>query len=435
MAELVAKYQQYEEYKDSGIESTPEIPNHWIAGKVKYVTESLNSVRVPLSSEERGSKKGEYPYYGASGIIDYVDDYLFDEETILFGEDGANLISRSTPLAFLANGKYWVNNHAHILRTKDGVNDYWVMCFENMDVTAFISGSAQPKLTAEALGDLKIVYPPTIAERKEIANFLDHETAQIDTLIEKQQTLIQLLKEKRQAVISHAVTKGLNPDAPMKDSGVEWLGEVPQGWKVATVRRYLLEHRQGYYTSDSYVDDGTKLLRITDLRDLGKIDTNDSPKVPKSASLNNYLLKEGDVVFARTGGAGSFGVIPEVKEDIAYASYLIRFRFLPKFFNTNYLRFMFIADSFQLAVKQNIHGGVNQNIHAEDIKNTFVASPPLDEQEKISTYLDIQTNSYAKLIANAEQAIQLMQERRTALISAAVTGKIDVRGWVAPDSK
>src|SRR5699024_10529946 len=129
------------------------------------------------------------------------------------------------------------------------------------------------------------------------------------------------------------------------------------------------------------------------------------PKVPEHKSLKNYLLKEGDVVFARTGGAGSFGVVPKLEEEVAYASYLIRFRFLPKCFDTNYLRYMLIADSFQLAVKQNIHGGVNQNIHAEDIKNTYVACPPILDQQQISSYLDEQTEKYSQLINKASYQI------------------------------
>ncbi|MDN3398869.1 restriction endonuclease subunit S [Psychrobacter sp. APC 3426] len=448
----MAKYQQYAEYKDSGVEWLGEIPKDWgvthlkfvasIVGRIGFrgytvddiVNEGQGAIVLSPSNVHDDQFSLEKKSYLSWAKYFESPEIMVEENDILLVKTGSTF-GKSTIVREV--GEPMTINPQMVLIKKSSIDSRFLSyLFNSSLIKAKIevsnTGSGMPTMTQENINNFPIPLPATKIDIK-IANFLDHETAQIDTLIEKQQTLIQLLKEKRQAVISHAVTKGLNPDAPMKDSGVEWLGEVPQGWKVATVRRYLLEHRQGYYTSDSYVDDGTKLLRITDLRDLGKIDTNDSPKVPKSASLNNYLLKEGDVVFARTGGAGSFGVIPEVKEDIAYASYLIRFRFLPKFFNTNYLRFMFIADSFQLAVKQNIHGGVNQNIHAEDIKNTFVASPPLDEQEKISTYLDIQTNSYAKLIANAEQAIQLMQERRTALISAAVTGKIDVRGWRASE--
>src|SRR3990167_6410345 len=103
---MAGKYRAYPEYKDSGVEPYPKIPTNWIAGKVKHVTENLDKRRIPLSGEERGTRQGEFPYYGASGIIDFVDAYLFDETTILFGEDGANLLARSTPLAFLAKGRY-----------------------------------------------------------------------------------------------------------------------------------------------------------------------------------------------------------------------------------------------------------------------------------------------------------------------------------------
>jgi type I restriction enzyme S subunit len=285
-------------------------------------------------------------------------------------------------------------------------------------------------ISFEQFGAIALPYPAG-DEQAAIAAFLDHETAKIDALIEKQQRLIELLKEKRQAVISHAVTKGLNPNAPMKDSGVEWLGEVPAHWEVATARRFLLEHKQGYYSTEDYVDDGVKLLRITDLRDLGEIDSSNSPRVKRTDALKIFLLRKGDVVFARTGGAGSFGVVPDQHEDLAYASYLIRFRFAHTYISYHYLRFMLASDNFQLAVKENIHGGVNQNLHAEDIKNTFIAVPPIEEQEQISTYLSRQSAKYSHLIAKAESTVELMQERRSALISAAVTGKINVRDWQA----
>ena len=432
----MGKYKQYEEYKESGFESTPEMPNHWIAGKVKYVTESLNSVRVPLSSEERGSKKGEYPYYGASGIIDYVDDYLFDEETILFGEDGANLISRSTSLAFLANGKYWVNNHAHILRTKDGVNDYWVMCFENMDVTAFISGSAQPKLTAEALGDLQIVYPPTIAERKEIANFLDHETAQIDTLIDKQQTLIQLLKEKRQAVISHAVTKGLNPDAPMKDSGVKWLGEVPEHWSISKLKWRANTTSGGTPTTSKYelyYEDGyIPWIRTTDLNN-DKL--NETPIMITAKAVRDSacsLLPKNSVLLAMYGGAGSIGKHSllnfESTINQAVCGVLPSEDFEPDYLH----RFYEFYRPFWMIGAAGTRK--DPNIGQDNIKEAKVLIPPLEEQKKIADYLDKMQSHFDSLTVNAERAIQLMQERRTALISAAVTGKIDVRGWRASES-
>ncbi len=169
------------------------------------------------------------------------------------------------------------------------------------------------------------------------------------------------------------------------------------------------------------MDDGLKLLRITDLRDLGEIDILNCPMVKQNESTDLFKLKKGDVVFARTGGAGSFGVITKNYENLIYASYLIRFRFMDVKFESNYLRYLCLSDSFQLSVKQNIHGGVNQNIHAEDIKDTVICTPPLLEQNQITKFLDQETAKINLLIAKQEKLIELLKEKRQAVISQAVT--------------
>jgi type I restriction enzyme S subunit len=128
--------------KDSGVEWLGEVPTHWTVCAIKHQLKSLDSRRIPLSAEERGDRQGDYRYYGASGVIDYIDDYLFDEATVLVGEDGANLVNRSTPLAFSATGKYWVNNHAHILKPDDGLVEFWAEAIEHVDVNPIVSGSA-----------------------------------------------------------------------------------------------------------------------------------------------------------------------------------------------------------------------------------------------------------------------------------------------------
>jgi type I restriction enzyme S subunit len=422
---LSRKYTAYPEYVPSGVDSTPEMPSHWIAGKVKYVTDSLDKIRVPLSSEERGSRKGEYPYYGASGIIDYVDDYLFDEETILFGEDGANLIARSSPLAFLAKGKYWVNNHAHILRTKDGVNNFWVMSFENIDVRTVVSGSAQPKLTAEALGDLELVYPPTISEREQIANFLDHETAKIDTLIDKQQQLITLLKEKRQAVISHAVTKGLNPNAPMRDSGVEWLGVVPEHWEVTRakfVSNIFVPQRNKPDLNDLT---GIAWATMEDMKNHYINSTKQFVSFDASKVAGSKTLKAGSVI---ASCVGNFGVTAINKVDVIINQQLQAF--VPTGIKSEYLReivsistvyFEFIGTAATLVY-------VNQ----QGFENLPVLVPSEGEQNDICAFVDKECDKFDKLMQLCETTTHLLKERRTALISAAVTGKIDVRNWIAP---
>ncbi|MBO2547360.1 restriction endonuclease subunit S [Shewanella algae] len=192
--------------KDSGVEWLGQVPEHWIVSSLKYVFQSLDAKRVPLSAEQRGHRQGRFPYYGASGIIDSVDDYIFDEDCVLVGEDGANLLARSTPLAFVATGKYWVNNHAHILRMVDGLNDYWAAVINNVDISTSVTGSAQPKLTAEALGNIQIAYPPSVEEREAIQDYLSGLTPSFEIAMNKGVRQVDLLQERRTALISAAVT-------------------------------------------------------------------------------------------------------------------------------------------------------------------------------------------------------------------------------------
>ncbi len=190
---------------DSGVEWLGEIPEHWEVKPLKRLFLNLDSIRAPLSGEERSSMSKEYPYYGASGVIDFVEDYLFDEPLILVAEDGANLFSRSSPLAFVASGRYWVNNHAHILKPLDGGIRFWLQVLSCVVFDPWISGSAQPKLTGEKLGSIPLpVLPPS--EKHAIATFLDFETARIDALTDKVRDAIARLQELRTALISAAVT-------------------------------------------------------------------------------------------------------------------------------------------------------------------------------------------------------------------------------------
>ncbi|MCK9295789.1 MAG: restriction endonuclease subunit S [Desulfobulbaceae bacterium] len=192
--------------KPSGIYWLGDIPEHWEVKRLKYALDFHDSRRIPLSSEVRGKMLvKEYDYYGASGIIDQVEDYIFDGEYILLGEDGANLLTRSTGLAFKAVGKFWVNNHAHILTPKEGNIDYFVNLLENIDYTIWVSGSAQPKLTAEALGNVKIVFPDP-DEQTAIVRHIETQCSRLDAIIDKFKKQIELLKEYRTTLISEVVT-------------------------------------------------------------------------------------------------------------------------------------------------------------------------------------------------------------------------------------
>lgn len=192
--------------KDSGVPWLGKVPAHWEVGAVKRFLQSLDSKRIPLSAEERGGRQGDYPYYGASGIIDYVDDFIFDEDLILVSEDGANLLNRSMPISFVARGEYWVNNHAHILKPMCANVDYWAERIEAIDLEPFVTGSAQPKLTIDALMNLMIAVPSDHNERRDIVKFVNAAKEKIDSLASEAERAVFLLKERRAALISAAVT-------------------------------------------------------------------------------------------------------------------------------------------------------------------------------------------------------------------------------------
>ncbi|MFL0797836.1 MAG: restriction endonuclease subunit S [Cellvibrionaceae bacterium] len=191
--------------KPSGVDWLGDLPEHWDVRALKFCCYFLNNRRIPLSAEERTGMERNYPYYGASGVIDYVTDYIYDEPTVLIAEDGANLLSRSTDLAFIADGKYWVNNHAHILKPIEGEFDFWanLLCIVNYE--PWVTGSAQPKLSKENLGVIPLPYPP-IEEQMKISQYIDSQVRKIVPMKMKAQAVVDRLEEYRAAIITSAVT-------------------------------------------------------------------------------------------------------------------------------------------------------------------------------------------------------------------------------------
>lgn len=192
--------------KHSGVDYLGDIPEHWEVTRIKNEFRCLNNIRVPLSSTERGNMKTRlYDYYGASGIIDKVDDYLFDDELLLIAEDGANLVLRNLKLAIIARGKFWVNNHAHILKPCRGDIQFLAYALEKIDYRPWISGAAQPKLTKDRLLSISFAVP-TPEEQAEIVDFVKNETNDITAAIDRAGREIELVREYRARLISDVVT-------------------------------------------------------------------------------------------------------------------------------------------------------------------------------------------------------------------------------------
>ena len=193
--------------KDSGVNRVGKIPSHWSVKRLKYVMNNFDSQRKPIEAQNR-SQDGDvlYDYYGASGAIDKIDDYIFDETALLIGEDGANLVLRHLPLIYIATGKYWVNNHAHILRPK-AESDLYFMAhqMEIIDYSLLITGSAQPKLSQENLNNVMLVVPP-LEEQLEIATFLNQKVTVIDEIIGNKQKQLDAIRQHKKSLIYEYVT-------------------------------------------------------------------------------------------------------------------------------------------------------------------------------------------------------------------------------------
>ncbi|KDV02634.1 type I restriction-modification system subunit S [Aeromonas sp. HZM] len=281
-----------------------------------------------------------------------------------------------------------------------------------------------------------IVIPqPALEEQRSIAAFLDYETARIDRLIAQQQRLIELLKEKRQAVISHAVTKGLNPDAPMKNSGVEWLGQVPEHWGIRAINQATKKITNGYVgpTRDILVDNGVPYIQATHIKN-GRVNFDDGYFVTKSWSNKKHksILMAGDVLIVQTGaGTGDIGLVTEFEQGYNCHA-LIILQPMGEVIDGSYLS-LILRSAYGQSVLYSIRtGGMHPHLNCSEVKFVKIPVPSLEEQRAIYDFVLKINDVYSRLMDVTTKQIALMQERRTALISAAVTGKIDLRGWTQP---
>lgn len=446
------KFGRYPKYRASNCVWLGEIPAHWDLKPVKHFC-SFAGGSTPSKENRRYWDGGTVPWvspkdmkvFALSETQDQITERAVKESSVSIIAPGAllmvvrsGILQRTIPVAINSVSVTLNQDMKALIFAGSKGAEYFAYLVQG-HVSALLQrwtkeGATVESVEHEFLANDSVPDVPT-DERRAIVEFLDYETAKIDALIEKQQQLIALLKEKRQAVISHAVTKGLNPDAPLRDSGVEWLGDVPSHWPIAAIRWITMEHKQGFYTKDSYVEQGTPLLRITDIAEDSSIDFSNCPELEVTkGDLKEFGLNIGDFVFVRSGASvGKFGIVDEKVEAI-FGSYTIRFRF-HKQGQREFLKWFFQSAAFLNGLFSTLHGGAIKNINAENIKGQMIAMPPVAEQLAIAKRLDEVGNKMTLLVAVAEQTTERLLERRTALISAAVTGKIDVRGWLPPESK
>ena len=418
-------YVPYPEYVASGIEWENSKPLSWETHTLKYIVTCNDEV---LS--EKTDPDFEFEYIDISSVS--RNEGITSTEGMKFSDspsrarrlvrEGDIIVSTVrtyleaiAPISSIDDGKIASTGFA-VLRPKNLISEfakYALRARHFIDsVVSRSSGVSYPAINASELMNIKIL-SPSLAEQRTIAAFLDYETARIDRLIEKQQRLIELLKEKRQAVISHAVTKGLNPDAPMKDSGVEWLGQVPEHWVVGSLRWYLRISSGEYLSNKEFDTEPSESASYPVVGGNGVMGY--STKMNSSSPL----------VIGRVGAlCGNVHLIDGVCW-VTDNALLVQ---LDSKLNVEY------AVNYLTAL--NLNKLANQNtqplITGSMIKDQYVVVPPIVEQIAIIKYVEVENKRFNNLIKHADLAINLMKERRTALISAAVTGKIDVRGWVKP---
>lgn len=449
----MAKYQAYAEYKDSGVEWLGEIPSHWtftslkrfsfVKGGYAFSSDIFTSVGKPIIRIGDIQADGSISLENCKNIpltlAENSQDYLVTKGQILMAMTGATIgkagIFNSDEVAYLNQrvGKFIIDSNAlnygylwYLLKTH-GYQEY-------IRLTAF--GGAQPNISDTAMVDFNTCIP-SLSEQEKIANFLDHETTKIDHLIEKQQQLIELLKEKRQAVISHAVTKGLDPNVPMKDSGVEWLGEVPQNWTATKIGFHALKIGSGKTPkggAEIYQDEGVLFIRSQNVYNDGlRVDNSESVYISEAIhdEMSTSKIYSGDILLNITGGSiGRSSLVPDKFPEANVNQHVCIIR-VGKYLQ-EFLALVIQSDLIQAQLRSIQTGGNREGLNFEQISKFWFVLPPKDEQEQIILFIKNKLNEFGKLEARANKAIQLMQERRTALISAAVTGKIDVRHWHAP---
>ncbi len=446
---MSGKYVAYPEYKDSGVEWLGSIPEHWMFTELKryssvqggyafssdsFVDKGRAVIRigdikqdgtVSLDSCKHIKKYGSTQYsqyevhYGdllmaMTGATIGKAGWYKEKEPALLNQRVGSFKCRKNHLDY--NFFWYVLNSF-------GYQEYIVL-------TAF--GGAQPNISDAGMVGYQSALPP-VDEQQKIANFLDHETAKIDTLIAKQQQLITLLKEKRQAVISHAVTKGLNPNAPMRDSGVEWLGEVPEHWEVKRLKNTseVVDCRN---KTPEYIADGEYfVVRTTNIKNQ-KLDMNGA-LYTDNANFKIWTQRgippAGSIFFTREAPAGEVCLVPD---NLKFCMGQRMMNFICH--NSEYTSYLFnflLSDCLERYIESVSHGSTVAHLRVEQVENIPVLIPPLNEAKAIQQQLSIIKSKYLRLTKEADKTISLMQERRTALISAAVTGKIDVRSWQAPE--
>jgi type I restriction enzyme S subunit len=434
------EYKQYSEMESSEVSWLQNKPRHWRIKRLKFSTDLINSkVSVQESS---------LPYLGLEHIESWtgrkIDGEISNSEglasafvadDVLFGKLRPYLAK-----VHLAQQPGLISSEALVVRAKDELHaeflKYYMLSRDFINIVdSSTYGSKMPRASWDFIGNLPVLLPE-VEEQQAIARFLDFKTAQIDALIAKKQTLLDKLAEKRTALISHAVTKGLDPSVPMKDSTLAWLGKVPAHWKVIPIKFSLeIPITDGPHSTPQFYDEGIPFLSAESVKNdqldfsrmRGYISEDDHALFSKK-----YKPKFGDVYMVMSGA--TTGAVARVETHVEFNiwSPLAVLRPHPEKSLTDYLFYVLKSKPFFYSVELSWSYGTQQNIGMGVISNIRMALPPLDEQKQICQYLEPLLQKIEGQKSKVDSVIGRLQEYRSALITNAVTGKIDIRGFQIP---
>ena len=422
----------YETYKETKLQWVNKIPDHWVEGKVKYL---FDIGRGRVISQQELNPNGVYPVYSSqtknNGCLGYIDTYDFDDDILTWTTDGANAGE-----VFKRNGKFNCTNVCGTLKPKKDLNlDYFLYLMKFLTPFYKRPDTNGAKIMNGEMAEI-ISYLPPKQEQTQIAAYLDYQTNKIDILISKKETLIQKLQEQRQAIINEAVTKGLNKNVALKESGIEWLGEIPEHWEVTRIfgLSYLVRGNSSF-KKDELLNKGKYVaLQYGKTYKVNIIDDNYKFYVNDEFYKESQIINNGDVIIISTS---------ETIEDLGHSVYYDRdevgllggeqmvLKSKRNKINPKYL--FYSSKVFLKEIRKNATGVKVFRFNINDLKNTYIPVPSIIEQELIVKQIESKSLTTEKVILDTLTSIQKLKDYRQSLISEAVTGKIDVTDWEEPE--
>jgi type I restriction enzyme, S subunit len=444
---LSAKFAQYPSYGSSGVVWLGDIPSHWDLKRIKYIAEKIGSGKTPSGGAERYTSKG-VTFIRSQNVrnkgIDLTDVAFIDaradqeqafsrvqSDDVLLNITGASLGRCCLAPAGIEPAN--VNQHVCIIRLRNSFEPSFLWrsitsSSAQAQIFAAEQGISREGLNFEQVGNIVVAVPPQ-SEQKHIAAFLDRETVKIDTLVEKQQRMINLLEEKRRAVVACAVTKGLSPSTALRSSDVDWIGDIPKHWQVKPLNQVTSKITNGYVgpTRDILVESGIPYLQSLHIKDNNIVFDSEYFVTPEWSNAHaKSVLVKGDVLIVQTGDIGQVAVVPKGYVG-ANCHALIIAQPIKTIITGEFLGWLLWSSYGLHSLLSRRTGATHPHLNCGNIKDISVPIPPLNEQESIVRHIEQRSRQLEKTLAAARSFISVLEAYQRSLITAAVTGKVDVR--------